>query len=53
MACADEDLGWEVGQMWLIFLDKPTANPTQQNPHGPNEPSRTINYHHLDITLRT
>jgi hypothetical protein len=50
MACADEDLGWEVGQMWLIFLDKPTANPTQQNPHGPNEPSRTINYHHLEIS---
>jgi hypothetical protein len=22
-----EDLGWEVGQMWLIFFDKPTANP--------------------------
>jgi hypothetical protein len=25
---ADEDFGWEVGQMWLIFLDEPTANPT-------------------------
>jgi hypothetical protein len=47
---ADEDFGWEVGQMSLIFFDKPSNNPTQQNPHGPNDPSRTINYHHLDIS---
>jgi hypothetical protein len=23
----------EVGQMWLIFVGIPTANPTQQDPH--------------------
>jgi hypothetical protein len=33
----------------VIFLDEPPSNnPTQQNPHGPNDPFRTINYHHLD-----
>jgi hypothetical protein len=50
MAAADEYFGSEVGQMRLTFTDRLTANPTQQNPHGPNDPSRTINYHHLDIS---
>jgi hypothetical protein len=36
--------------MQLIFPDKLTANPTQQNPHEPNDHSRTINYHHLNIS---
>jgi hypothetical protein len=50
MAGGDEDFGSEVGQMWLFFPDKLTAKPTQQNPHGPNDPSRTINYHYQDIS---
>jgi hypothetical protein len=35
--------------MWLIFVQAPTTNPTQQNPQGPDDPFRTINYHRLDI----
>jgi hypothetical protein len=51
MAGGDEYFGSEFSQMRLTFSDKPTANPTQQNPHGPNDPSRTIHYHHhLDIS---
>jgi hypothetical protein len=50
MAGVDEDFGLEViGQMWLIFVQAPTTNPTQHDPLGPNDPFRTINYHHLDI----
>jgi hypothetical protein len=50
---ADEDFGLEVGQqqIWrLIFVQAPTDNPTQHDPHGPDNPLRTINYHHLDIS---
>jgi hypothetical protein len=37
--------------MWLIFVHIPAnANTTQQDPHGPNDPFRTINYPHLDIS---
>jgi hypothetical protein len=50
MAGGDEDFGSEVGKMRLTFTDRLTANPTQQNPHGPNDHSITINYHHLDIS---
>jgi hypothetical protein len=52
MAGADEDFGSECGQMWLIFdgQEATTTNPTQHDPHGPDDPSRTINYHHLDIS---
>jgi hypothetical protein len=47
---ANEDFGSEViGQMWLIFVQAPTTNPTQHDPHGPDDPFRTVNYHHLDI----
>jgi hypothetical protein len=51
MAGADEDFGSKVGQMWLIFVQAPTTNPTaQHDPHGPDDPlMRRINYHHLDI----
>jgi hypothetical protein len=38
MAGADEDFGWEAGQIQLSFSDELTANPTQQNPRGPNDP---------------
>jgi hypothetical protein len=27
-----------------------SAQSTIHNPHGPDDPSRTINYHHLDIS---
>jgi hypothetical protein len=50
MAGADEDFGSKVGQMWLIFVQFPTTNPTQHYPHEPDDPFRTINYHHLDIS---
>jgi hypothetical protein len=52
MAGADEDFGLEVGQMWLIFhQDKaPTTHPAQHDPHGPDDPFRTINYHHQDTS---
>jgi hypothetical protein len=49
MAGADEDFGLEVGQMrWPIFVGIPTAS-NQQDPHGPDDPFRIINYPHLDI----
>jgi hypothetical protein len=35
MAGANEDFGSVVGQMWLIFVQAPTTNPTQHDPHGP------------------
>jgi hypothetical protein len=51
MAGADEDFGLEVGQMWLIFHQAPTNDPpAQHDPHGPDDPFRTINYHHMDIS---
>jgi hypothetical protein len=50
MAGADEDLGSKVGQMWLNLAQAQTTNPAQHDPHGPDDPFRTINYHHLDIS---
>ena len=51
MAGAGEDFGSEVGQMWLIFgKQAPNAHPTQHDPHGLDDPFRSINYHHLDIS---
>ena len=47
---AGEDFGLEVVQIWLIFVQSLTPNPTQLDPHGPDDPFRTINYHHLDIS---
>jgi hypothetical protein len=36
--------------MW-VFLFKPTnPNPTHHDPHGPDDPFRTIDYHHLNIS---
>jgi hypothetical protein len=49
MVGADEDFGSEVGQMWLNFVPSPNHNSTQHHPRGPDDPFRTINYHHLDI----
>ena len=28
----------------------PTTNPTQHDPHEPDDPFRTINNHHLDLS---
>jgi hypothetical protein len=49
MAGADEDFGSEVVAAYFIF-DISTANPTQHDRHGPDDPFRSINYHHLDIS---
>jgi hypothetical protein len=48
MAGADEDVGSEVRQMWLMIISIPTPSSIQHDPHGPNDPFRTTNYHHLD-----
>jgi hypothetical protein len=51
MACADKDLGSEVGQMWLIMMNSiSTHSSIQHDPHGPNDPFRTTNYHYLEIS---
>jgi hypothetical protein len=51
MAGADEDFGSEFGQMWrMIISNIPTPSPTQHDPHGPDDPFRTTNYHYLDIS---
>jgi hypothetical protein len=34
----------------VIFLEMPVANPYQHDRHGPDDPFRSINYHHLDIS---
>jgi hypothetical protein len=49
MAGADDDFGAEVGQMWLNFTPR-TRNSNQHDQHGPDDPFRTINYHHQDIS---
>jgi hypothetical protein len=51
MAGADEDLGSEVRQMWLmIFICIPNSLTTHHDPHGPDDPFRTTNYPDLDIS---
>jgi hypothetical protein len=50
LAGADEDFGLEVGQMWLIFVQAPTTHPTQHDLPWPDDPFKTIKYHHLDIS---
>jgi hypothetical protein len=32
------------------FGQATTTNPSQHDSHGPDDPFRTINYHHLDIS---
>jgi hypothetical protein len=46
------DFGSEVGQMWLNFVPNHNHKSTQPHlPHGPaDDPFKTINYHHLDIS---
>jgi hypothetical protein len=50
MAGADEDFVREVGKIWLDFVHIPPHSRGQHDPHGPDDPFRTINYHHLDIS---
>jgi hypothetical protein len=51
MAGADEDLGSEFGQMWLmIFICILTSSSSKHDPYGPNDPFRTTNYHYLDMS---
>jgi hypothetical protein len=51
MAGADEDFGSEVGQTWvMIFICIPNISWTLHDPHGPDDPFRTTNYHHLVIS---
>jgi hypothetical protein len=49
MAGADDYFGSKVWQMWLNFVLSPNHKSTQHDSHGPDDPIRTINYHHLDI----
>jgi hypothetical protein len=37
-------------QDMMEWFDISTANPTQHDQHEPDDPSRSINYHHLDIS---
>jgi hypothetical protein len=41
---------WMFGKIWLIFAHIPPHSQGQHDPHGPDDPFRTINYHHLDIS---
>jgi hypothetical protein len=51
MAGADEDFGLEVGRMWLILVFKiETLIQLSMMPLRPDDPFRTINYHHLDLS---
>jgi hypothetical protein len=50
MAGADEDFGAEVGKMWLNFGQSPNHKSNSDDPHGPDDPFRMINYHYLDIS---
>jgi hypothetical protein len=51
MTGADEDLwlkSWaNVAESWS---QAQTTNPTQHDPHGPDDPFKTINYHCLDVS---
>ena len=51
MAVADEGFCSKLGKCgWFLFTaHKPLSN-SAYDPHGPDDPFRTINYHHLDIS---
>jgi hypothetical protein len=40
----------KLGKCVQILFHAQTTIPTQHDPHGPDDPFRTINYHHLDIS---
>jgi hypothetical protein len=50
MAGAVEDFGMGYGRMCLSFVQAPSTYPTLYDPNVPDDPFRTINYHHLDIS---
>jgi hypothetical protein len=45
-------LAWKMGKCGMAdLLFKPTnPNSNQHDPHGPDDPFRTINCHHLNIS---
>jgi hypothetical protein len=44
-------LGWELGINVADFCSHHITCPsTQYDTHGPDDPFRTINYHHLDVS---
>jgi hypothetical protein len=52
MAGADDDfVSDKLGNCADVFaVQVPTTNPTQHDPHEPDDPFKPINYHHLDIS---
>jgi hypothetical protein len=42
-----QDLGWEVAK---LTAQAPTTNLTQHDSHWPDDDSKTIDYHHLDMS---
>jgi hypothetical protein len=40
----------EDGQLGLYFFQAPTTNSTRHVPYGPDDPSKMIISHHLDIS---
>jgi hypothetical protein len=43
-------LAQKLGQSWQAdFCRAPTTNLTQHDLHGPDDPPKTIDYHHLDM----
>jgi hypothetical protein len=45
-------LAEKLGKCGLISSQAATTNLTQHDPHGPDDPFRTINYHHLNRTYQ-
>jgi hypothetical protein len=37
-------------EKWLVLMRSPNPTWTQHDQHGPDDPFKTINYHHLDIS---
>ena len=44
------DFGSQVGQITADFCPVPTTKLTQNDPHGPDDLPKTIDYHHLDMS---
>jgi hypothetical protein len=44
------DFGLEVGQMAGDFYLVPMTNLTQHDSHGPDDYTKTFDYHHLDTS---
>ena len=50
VANGHDDFVLGVGQMEPIFAPILTTNPTQHDPHGPDDTFQTINSHHWDLS---